>query len=224
MRYCTRVEPEALIQGLLWFAVFLFSTTVHEASHALAALRGGDPTAYLGGQVSLSPLPHIRREPIGMLVVPLLTAFTNGWAVGWASTPYDPVWASNYPRRAATMAAAGPASNLLIALLAFAAIRGGLLAGLFASPERSAPRSRNGSRRSSAHRRASAGSRALTVTSPSSARSSAIDRCRRRSESARTLRTRPASRRPAAGSRGTRTGRPPSGASRIPRSASCARR
>jgi hypothetical protein len=92
------VDAGTLLQGLLWFAVFLFSTTVHEASHALAALRGGDPTAYLGGQVSLSPLPHIRREPIGMLVVPLLTAFTNGWAVGWASTPYDPVWASSYPR------------------------------------------------------------------------------------------------------------------------------
>src|SRR5437016_5163756 len=53
-----------------------------------------------------------------------LTTFTNGWAVGWASTPYDPVWASNYPRRAATMAAAGPGGNLLIAMLAFGAIRG----------------------------------------------------------------------------------------------------
>jgi len=89
MRYWVPVEPHAIVQGLLWFAAFLFSTTVHEAAHALASLRGGDPTAYLGGQVSLSPLPHIRREPIGMLVVPL----------------------------------------------AFAALRGGLLAGLFESPE-----------------------------------------------------------------------------------------
>ncbi len=129
------VQPEALIQGLLWFAAFLFSTTVHEAAHALAALRGGDPTAYLGGQVSFSPLPHIRREPIGMLIVPLLTAFTNGWAVGWASTPYDPVWAAHYPRRAATMAAAGPAGNLLIATVAFVAIRGGLYLGFFESPD-----------------------------------------------------------------------------------------
>ena len=129
------MEPHTLVQGLLWLAVFLFSTTVHEAAHALASLRGGDPTAYLGGQVSLSPLPHIRREPIGMLVVPLLTAFTNGWAVGWASTPYDPVWASRYPRRAAAMAAAGPAGNLLIAVLAFAALRGGLVAGFFESPD-----------------------------------------------------------------------------------------
>ena len=104
-----------LLTGLLWFAAFLFSTTVHEAMHAGVAFRGGDATAYLGGQVSLSPLPHIRREPIGMLVVPLVTAFTLGWSVGWASTPYDPMWAARHPRRAAAMAAAGPAGNLLIA-------------------------------------------------------------------------------------------------------------
>ena len=126
---------EALIQGLLWFVAFLFSTTLHEAAHALAALRGGDPTAYLGGQVSFSPIPHIRREPIGMLVVPLVTTLTNGWAIGWASTPYDPLWAARHPRRAATMAAAGPAANLLITLTAFAAIKVGLRTGVFVSPD-----------------------------------------------------------------------------------------
>src|SRR5580765_4692748 len=129
------MEANELLQGLMWFVAFLFSTTVHEAMHALVAYRGGDSTAYLGGQVSLSPLPHIRREPIGMLVVPLLTAFTNGWALGWASTPYDPYWAARHPRRAAAMAAAGPAGNLLIGLVAFAAIKIGLLSGLFVSPD-----------------------------------------------------------------------------------------
>jgi len=129
------VETEALLRGLLWFVAFLFSTTVHEALHAVAALRGGDPTAYLGGQVSFSPLPHIRREPVGMLIVPLLTTLTNGWAVGWASTPYDPLWAARHPRRAAVMAAAGPAGNLVIALLAFATIKAALAAGIFVSPE-----------------------------------------------------------------------------------------
>ena len=130
------METETLLRGLLWFVAFLFSTTVHEAAHALAALRGGDPTAYRGGQVSFSPLPHIRREPVGMLVVPLLTAFTYGWAVGWASTPYDPVWAARHPRRAAAMAAAGPAGNLLIALLVFVAVKGGLFVGVFAPADR----------------------------------------------------------------------------------------
>jgi Zn-dependent protease len=126
------VEGVDIVTGLLWFFAFLFSTTVHEAMHAIAAYRGGDPTAYHGGQVSLSPLPHIKREPIGMLVVPLLTAVTQGWAIGWASTPYDPRWAERYPKRAAIMAAAGPAGNLIIAAAALVLLRLGLAVGWFA--------------------------------------------------------------------------------------------
>jgi Zn-dependent protease len=125
-----------LAVGLLWFLAFLFSTTVHEAMHAFVAWKGGDPTAYHGGQVSLSPIPHIKREPIGMLAVPLLTSLTQGWAMGWASAPYDPLWAERHPQRAALMAAAGPAGNLLIAVVAFAGLKAGLMAGWFVAPER----------------------------------------------------------------------------------------
>ena len=124
-----------LATGFIWFVAFLFSTTVHEAMHALVAWKGGDPTAYHGGQVSLSPIPHIRREPIGMLVVPLLTSMTQGWAMGWASAPYDPVWAERHPQRAALMAAAGPAGNFMLALAAFVLIKAGLLAGFFVAPD-----------------------------------------------------------------------------------------
>jgi Zn-dependent protease len=120
--------------GFIWFVAFLFSTTVHEAMHAFVAWKGGDSTAYHGGQVSLSPIPHIRREPIGMLAVPLLTSLTQGWAMGWASAPYDPVWAERHPKRAALMAAAGPAGNYMIALLAFVLIKVGLMTGMFTSP------------------------------------------------------------------------------------------
>ena len=119
------MTPPDLGLGFLWFLAFLFSTTVHEAMHAWAAMKGGDPTAYHGGQVSLSPIPHIRREPIGMLVLPLLTAMTQGWAIGWASAPYDPYWAARYPKRAALMAAAGPIGNLVLAAIAFVAAEGG---------------------------------------------------------------------------------------------------
>lgn len=122
--------------GLVWFVSFLFSTTVHEAMHALVAWRLGDPTAYNGGQVSLSPIPHVKREPIGMLVLPLLTAMTQGWAIGWASAPYDPHWANRYPQRAALMAAAGPLGNFLIAAAAFALMRMGLGMGAFVAPDR----------------------------------------------------------------------------------------
>jgi Zn-dependent protease len=129
------MDQSTIATGFLWFVAFLFSTTVHEAMHALVALRGGDPTAYHGGQVSLSPIPHIRREPIGMLVVPLLTALTQGWAIGWASTPYDTRWAIRYPKRAALMSAAGPAGNLAIAFVAFVLIKAGLAAGWFVAPD-----------------------------------------------------------------------------------------
>ena len=128
------MEPNVAI-GFLWFVAFLFSTTVHEAMHALAAWKGGDPTAYEGGQVSLSPLPHIRREPIGMVVVPLITALTQGWAIGWASAPYDPRWATRYPGRAAVMSAAGPAGNLMIALVALVLLKAGLASGMFIAPD-----------------------------------------------------------------------------------------
>jgi Zn-dependent protease len=125
-----------LVTGTIWFVAFLFSTTFHEAMHAFAAWRLGDPTAYHGGQVSLSPVPHIAREPIGMLVLPLLTSLTQGWAIGWASTPYDPQWAARYPGRAAVMAVAGPLGNLIIAALAFALLKVGLATGWFVAPDR----------------------------------------------------------------------------------------
>ncbi len=113
--------------------VFIFSTTIHEGAHALAALRMGDETAYRGGQVSLNPLPHIRREPMGMLIVPVVSflLLKGRWMIGWASAPYDPVWARHYPRKAALMALAGPAANLLLALLAGLGLRVGLVTGYF---------------------------------------------------------------------------------------------
>ncbi len=130
------MTPDVLVLGLTWFVVFLFSTTLHEAAHAFAAHKLGDDTAYEGGQVSLNPIPHIRREPLGMVLVPILTFAANRWMMGWASAPYDPAWAHRYPRRAAIMSAAGPASNLLLVLLSGGAIRLGAAAGVFYPPPR----------------------------------------------------------------------------------------
>jgi hypothetical protein len=72
------MDPDTLALGPLWYVAFLLSTTCHEASHALAAKLGGDPTAFHAGQVSLNPLPHIRREPFGMVLMPLLSFMTGG--------------------------------------------------------------------------------------------------------------------------------------------------
>ena len=124
-----------LADALTYFAVFLFSTTLHEAAHAWAALKGGDRTAYEGGQVSLDPLPHIRREPFGMVVLPLASALLTGWPMGYASAPYNPDWARRHPNRAAWMALAGPAANLALVLLAAIALRIGYATDLFYAPE-----------------------------------------------------------------------------------------
>lgn len=127
---------EHVVDALTYFVVFLFSTTLHEAAHAWAALRGGDLTAYNGGQVSLDPRPHIRREPFGMVVLPLMSALATGWPMGYASAPYDPDWARRHPRRAALMALAGPGANLMLVILAALALRAGESAGVFFAPER----------------------------------------------------------------------------------------
>lgn len=126
---------ELFAQGMLWYFAFLFSVIVHEAAHALAALKLGDRTAYDGGQVSLDPLPHIRREPIGTVAVPLISYLTGGWMIGWASAPYDRDWAQRYPDRSALMALAGPLSNLLLLALTALAIRAGIAFDYFYPPQ-----------------------------------------------------------------------------------------
>jgi Zn-dependent protease len=117
------LTPETLALGFVSYIVFLFSTTCHEASHALVAKLGGDSTAALGGQVSLNPIPHIRRSFFGMVVVPIGSFLLWGGMIGWASAPYDPLWERRHPHRAAWMALGGPAANFTLMLLAALAIR-----------------------------------------------------------------------------------------------------
>lgn len=118
-----QLGPQELLFGFISYFVFLFSTTCHEAAHALVAKLGGDNTAALGGQVTLNPIPHIRRSPFGMVVVPLIGILLgNGMILGWASAPYDPLWERRHPRRSAWMALAGPATNFTLMLLAAVAI------------------------------------------------------------------------------------------------------
>lgn len=120
--------------SIAWYIIFILSATIHEAAHAWVAKQKGDLTAYAGGQVSLNPLPHIEREPFGMVVLPLISTFLIGWPFGYASTPYDPIWAYNHPRRAALMAAAGPVANLLLVILCAITVKLGILGGIFAEP------------------------------------------------------------------------------------------
>lgn len=122
--------------GLLWFVVFVVSTTFHEAAHGFAALKFGDRTAYDAGLVTLDPIPHVQRSPFGMLLVPILSYALGGWMIGWASTPYDPYWAHGNRRQGALMALAGPVANLALIVIAALLIRIGMLLGIFAEPAR----------------------------------------------------------------------------------------
>ncbi len=126
--------PIELGLGLVWYAVFVISTTFHEAAHAFAAFRLGDRTARNAGLTTLDPIPHIQRSPIGMVAVPIVSFLFSGWMVGWASTPYDPYWADANRRKAAWMALAGPGANLVLILLAAAIIRIGVALDLFMAP------------------------------------------------------------------------------------------
>ena len=128
------MDLQMLGLGGLWYVAFLLSITCHEAAHALAALRGGDSTAAATGQVTLNPIPHVRREPLGTVAVPLVTFALNNWMLGWASAPYSIIWEHRYPHRAGVMALAGPAANLLLAFVAAVMINIGIAAGVFEAP------------------------------------------------------------------------------------------
>jgi Zn-dependent protease len=105
----------------LTLAVLLASLTVHEAAHAWTADRLGDPTPRRLGRLTLNPVAHI--DPIGTLLFPLLAAISGLPLIGWARPV--PVDLRNLPsprRDFALVAAAGPASNLLMAALGAAVV------------------------------------------------------------------------------------------------------
>ncbi len=105
-------------QIFIAFLVLLFSLTVHEAAHAFSADVLGDPTARLMGRVSLNPVVHV--DPIGTVAFPLIAMMTGFPLLGWAKPV--PVNVRNlhghWRRKYMAIAAAGPASNLVLAVVA----------------------------------------------------------------------------------------------------------
>lgn len=110
--------------GLLFisFLVLLFSLTVHESAHAWTADRLGDSTARRMGRISLNPAVHV--DPLGTIVLPLMSAVSGLPVIGWAKpVPVNPLNLDNYRRDYLFIAAAGPASNLVLALGAAIGLR-----------------------------------------------------------------------------------------------------
>ncbi len=114
---------DSLIQTITVYALpVLFGITLHEAAHGYVARMFGDPTAWQAGRITLNPLKHI--DPIGTIVVPLVLLFSTkllgggGLLFGWAKpVPVD--WGRlRQPKRDMLwVALAGPASNLIMAII-----------------------------------------------------------------------------------------------------------
>lgn len=106
-----------IAQVFIAFIVLLFSLTVHESAHAWTADRLGDPTARLLGRVSLNPVVH--ADLVGTVIFPLLAMVGGVPLIGWAKPV--PVMVSRLRRKRrdyVLVAAAGPASNLVMAVVA----------------------------------------------------------------------------------------------------------
>jgi Zn-dependent protease len=104
------------ISFLFTIIILIMSVVIHEVSHGSMAYLLGDPTAKNAGRLTLNPLAHL--DLMGSLVVPLMAYFTAGLMFGWAKpVPYNPYNLRNQKYGDALVAVAGPASNLLVALV-----------------------------------------------------------------------------------------------------------
>lgn len=111
---------------LFYFIAFILSLSVHESAHALTSYWFGDDTGYLQGRISLNPLPHI--DPLGTILIPLLGFLSVAQGlpalIGWAK-PVDvnPLRWRQKDLANITVSAAGPISNLLLALVTFVTMK-----------------------------------------------------------------------------------------------------
>jgi Zn-dependent protease len=109
-----------LYVGVIQFIVLLLSLSIHESAHAWTADTLGDPTARYLGRVSLNPLVH--ADPIGTILFPLIGMF-SGLMFGWAKpVPVNVARLRNPSRDHMLVAAAGPISNFLLAMVLFVAL------------------------------------------------------------------------------------------------------
>lgn len=109
----------------VWTIPVLFAITLHEVSHGWVANKLGDHTAKMLGRLTINPIKHI--DPVGTIIVPAILLFLGGFIFGWAKPVPVNYRNLNNPRRdMALVAAAGPLSNLLMAIFWTAMIKLGI--------------------------------------------------------------------------------------------------
>ena len=107
---------DLILKIALYAPPILLAITLHEVAHGWAARYLGDPTAASLGRLSLNPIKHI--DPVGTVAVPAILLMLGGFLFGWAKPVPVNMQRLNDPKRdMALVAAAGPASNFVMALL-----------------------------------------------------------------------------------------------------------
>lgn len=104
--------------GLIFFIILVSSLCVHEWAHAFTAEKLGDPTPGMDGRVTLNPFAHM--DLLGTVIFPLMCIFLipGGFLFGWAKPVMtNPSYFKHRARDSMLVAAAGPASNFVIALV-----------------------------------------------------------------------------------------------------------
>ncbi len=95
---------------------FIPAIVLHEVSHGFAAYKLGDPTAKNAGRLTVNPLAHV--DPFGTVILPLVLMIAGGPVFGYAKpVPYNPVYFKDKRKGDLIVGLAGPAANLVMALL-----------------------------------------------------------------------------------------------------------
>lgn len=115
------MSPDMIHQALIWIVPLVVAIVFHEIAHGLVAKLLGDPTASEARRLSLNPLRHV--DPVGTIVVPGMLVLAHLPPFGWAKPVPVDKWRLRNPRVGMMIvAAAGPASNILMALLTAAGL------------------------------------------------------------------------------------------------------
>jgi Zn-dependent protease len=108
--------------AIIWFVVFLFSLSFHEAAHAWTSEKFGDDTGRLQGRITLNPIAHI--DPIGTIVFPLISMLTTIPLLGWAKpVETNPLLWRDKTKANISVSAAGPISNFILVVIAFVILK-----------------------------------------------------------------------------------------------------
>jgi Zn-dependent protease len=110
------LTPDTIRQLIVSVPALILAITFHEVSHGYVANRLGDPTAKLMGRLTLNPIKHI--DPIGTIVLPLVLTVLGGVIFGYAKpVPINPSNFNDPKKGMAISAAAGPVTNIVLAIL-----------------------------------------------------------------------------------------------------------